>query len=309
MLDSSSLCAYPAVNDAEWQLAISPLEGPWLLGGLMKRMNVAYWCRVTRFLRDAREIQTYTPFPEAYQRLFPIAGIIYTNHIDATSLVKLRISGPSAFALGAIVHEAIKEPTRGDPLTVDEVAKLRKAISDYEQVLDAELQAIDAYYVMQQGAYSTETLLENAETAIALPPAALPLLTEEMKADVREAGRCLVFGLATACGFHIARATETAIRSLMEAAGCPPPKDSQRNWGHYIKSLTDNNVDQKITHHLAQIKDLHRNPLIHPEQTLTTAEALALWSVCTSLMCTMLVDAQKRVAATVPALPPGSPPP
>jgi len=31
--------------------------------------------------------------------------------------------------------------------------------------------------------------------------------------------------------------------------------------GAYIKALKENQIDEAITHHLEQIKDLHRNPL------------------------------------------------
>jgi hypothetical protein len=54
-----------------------------------------------------------------------------------------------------------------------------------------------------------------------------------------------------------------------------------------VAALERSSVDPKVTHHIKQVKDLHRNPLIHPEESLTTPEALTLWNLCTSLIGAM----------------------
>lgn len=248
-------------------------------------MNVAWWCRVTAALDKAASVQPGTPFAQAYADLLATAKMIAVNYADAT-LVKLPISHQKANAAVESIHEIISDAERTSAITVEEMGKLKEVLSEYRTVLEAELAAIDAYYVQQQGAYSTRILIDSAETALCLPGEILPLLGEEAKRDLREAGRCLVFQLPTAAGFHVARATETVIRALMCAAGCP--LEGQRNWGAYIRALQEREISAGIVHHLEQIKDLHRNPVIHPEVTLTMSEAVALWSICTTLMGTIL---------------------
>ncbi len=107
----------------------------------------------------------------------------------------------------------------------------------------------------------------------------------------------MAFDLPTAAGFHIARATESVITKAMGAFGCPQPKESQRNWGVYIKALEDAGASATLVHHLRQLKDLHRNPLIHPEVTLTQLEAQQLWSMCTSAMIAMITEIDSHGAS------------
>jgi len=267
----------------------------------MIRINQTWWIRLAETLNDVASLQPGTPFQDAYTLLKQALPMIIGNYTE-NALMRLVVSQPMGFEIFKAAHPLTETPNRTEPLTIEEVAQLRKAVNDYRPVLYAEVQALDAYYVKQQGAYATKNLIENAESALALTPDLMSLVTSELKADLREAGRCLVFQLPTAAGFHVARATETVIRMLMEAAHCATVKESQRNWGSYIKALQDGNVDERITHHLAQIKDLHRNPMIHPDVTLTVPEALALWSVCISVIGTMLADiAAKQNAEQAPA--------
>jgi hypothetical protein len=51
-------------------------------------------------------------------------------------------------------------------------------------------------------------------------------------------------------------------------------------------------------HHLEQLKELHRNPLIHPEVTLNQLEAQQLWSMCTSVMIALVKEIEAMAAMT-----------
>ncbi len=46
----------------------------------------------------------------------------------------------------------------------------------------------------------------------------------------------------------------------------------------------------KVLSCLQQIKDLHRNPLMHPEETLTLEEAISLFGICQSAISAMLKE-------------------
>jgi hypothetical protein len=76
------------------------------------------------------------------------------------------------------------------------------------------------------------------------------------------------------------------------------PKPKARAWGVYIKNLKDvPHVDGKVVTLLEQIKDLYRNPIIHPEARLEMKEALSLIGIAESATSAMLKDMKLREAA------------
>ncbi len=109
--------------------------------------------------------------------------------------------------------------------------------------------------------------------------------------DCREAMKCIVFELPTAAGFHLHRANESVMRKYYEAvvpAGNAPP--DTRNIGDYINALSKLDAgDKRVRAALRDLKDLHRNPLIHPETSLEdTDEAYALYCGVFAAMQEML---------------------
>ena len=119
----------------------------------------------------------------------------------------------------------------------------------------------------------TSSLLAFGEN---LFPPELSSKVPEGLPDVREAGKCLAYDLPTSAEFHIFRAVESVLRKYHAhvTGGNSPPK--QRNMGVYIKSLiASGKGNPKVIAALQQMKDLHRNPVSHPEAILTQEEALS----------------------------------
>jgi hypothetical protein len=168
---------------------------------------------------------------------------------------------------------------------------LRTFITRFESILSAKLPLAPVYCVPARGVFSTDSLLDSADDVFGDAKDQVP---ENAKADTREAGRCLAFNLPTAAGFHIARATEAVMIKAMEVFGCPPLKESQRNWAQYIKALDEYGADKTVTHHLSQLRELHRNPLIHPEVTLSPLEAEQLWAMCNSAMLALINNMENK---------------
>ena len=79
-----------------------------------------------------------------------------------------------------------------------------------------------------------------------------------------------------------------------------------RNWGAYIKNLRKCGADEKIVTILEQIKDMHRNPVIHPERRLDNDEALSLVGIVESAISAMVRDMKMRKLG--PPLPLPAPP-
>ena len=67
-------------------------------------------------------------------------------------------------------------------------------------------------------------------------------------------------------------------------------RPSGRNIGDYIRELKNQNRgDPKVITALENIKDLHRNPLIHPDQSLESVDdAIALLNAIHSVVVYML---------------------
>lgn len=152
---------------------------------------------------------------------------------------------------------------------------------EFEIVLSAELQTIAAYHITQKGIYSTTDLIERGECL--LPESTLPKVSKEIKEEIRQSGRCLVFDSGTACAFHIIRALELIMHEYYINISKPKPKRKGRlsNWGEYIKAFQNSAKPEakEVAVLLQQIKDQHRNLIMHPETTLSVDEAFALFEM------------------------------
>jgi hypothetical protein len=173
----------------------------------------------------------------------------------------------------------------------EDLQAFNHAVWVFDVALALELNRAPIFYVTPKGVFDTSALIIKASAVYEGYEDRLP---EKALSDTDQAGRCLAFALPTAAGFHIARATEAVILKQMEVFGCDAPKESQRNWGTYIDALEKKCADRRVTHSLRQIKALHRNPLMHPEETLTLPEAFSLWAICTSAIQSMVADMERK---------------
>ena len=97
------------------------------------------------------------------------------------------------------------------------------------------------------------------------------------------------------------RATESVIRLYYrEVIGSEP---TDRNWGAYIRDLRTKGVDAKIVDPIDHLRDLHRNPLMHPEVVLTEDEAFTLVGMAQGIIVAMTGDIVARRASKTLALP------
>lgn len=212
-----------------------------------------------------------------------------------TDPVPLRICRPLAQRLVQALDsylpqdliQAVNEVLRPNQAIGYQASTISMALKAFEPVLSAECDSIDTYVVSRKGIYSTSELIESADDA--LPSEAREVLPTGAILDLREAGRCLAFDADTACGFHLMRATESVIHEYYVAVTGHTPKRKDRNWGAYVRNLNahrkshpESKADPKLIALLDQIREHHRNVLIHPEETLSPEEALTLFGICQS---------------------------
>jgi hypothetical protein len=137
--------------------------------------------------------------------------------------------------------------------------------------------------VSQKRGYATSDLVDHAEKM--LPLETLAVLPHGVAADIKASGRCLAFDTPTAAGFHILRAVEAVMALYYQhLTGKELPKRN-RNWGLYLQKLkTAPSHDVKIWGALDHIRDNYRNPISHPEDTLTEGQAIMLFGLSLSVI-------------------------
>ena len=151
----------------------------------------------------------------------------------------------------------------------------------FETLFATELENLDTYFVSKKGIFSTTELIERAENV--LPGSVISKLPPECITDLRQAGRCLAFECPTAAGFHIFRAVETVMKKYLLSIG----GTLKQNWGALIIEMEAQNASKEITSALRQMKDLHRNPVMHPEEFLTNDEATSSLMIGQSVIVAM----------------------
>lgn len=163
--------------------------------------------------------------------------------------------------------------------------RIWRALTDLETVLRTEFPDIACFMVSQRGLYRTDDLISRADAGIsATVRHRLPL---QAARDLRDAGKCLAFELATACAFHLWRAVETVMLSYLRSISGAPIKS--KNWGKYIDALKAHNADEGVTQFLEHIRKEYRNPHTHPDQVVDIDQAQRLLGVAVSAIDLMLV--------------------
>lgn len=176
--------------------------------------------------------------------------------------------------------------------------QLQQNRDQFRTVFLAELGTLPSYYVLQKPPYDTNSLLDAGET---LMPNGLGAKVPEALFDAKEAGKALAFEMGTACGFHSFRLLESVIRKYLTAIGASETEPKSRNLGVYIRSLEGLGADKAIVAALQQLKDNHRNPLIHPEAAIPVEESIAIIGMVRSVVSAMLKEIEPPPPTTMSA--------
>lgn len=195
--------------------------------------------------------------------------------------------------------EAIQQKAN-EVVSRNELMGLHYAVQHLSSVLFAELPQADIYYISPKRAYKMSVLLQNAEAVLA-PEDAL-YLSDTARTDLREAGRCLAYDQHTATGFHSLRAVEAVARRYYELVTGNFATDSNGRPltlyplidGLRAKySTLGNPVDHPlglIVGDLDRIRVIYRNPIMHPEMTLTANQAGSVFTLSAGVITAMIED-------------------
>jgi hypothetical protein len=228
------------------------------------------------------------------------------------SVFRLRTS----FQSGNILLEAIRvlkakvdaAPDPAQQIDWPDVLPITSALTTFEAVLGAELALMPLYVVIPKAGFDTTILIEAGARCF---PDDVWTKAPDAIADLTQGTRCIAFELFTAAGFHLHRANEAVLRRYWDAVTSGVPRPTSRNMGDYLREMDQRNVgNEKVKAALKDLKDLHRNPLIHPEHSLETAdEAIALMNGVHTVMVHMLKEIPIIAAAPAVTVPGGVIPP
>lgn len=259
--------------------------------------------RVNTFLlftlgRDLAPIQRLEPNSTVYgDALWPLLNArMQVESLLTNETIALRTCRQSAIQLNSAITNVIPadireayEKDKSEIVNWWYVNQIIEAAKKFETVLAEELNLLDTYAVAQKGAYSTPELVSNAE--VIFPENIRAKLSMQTIQDIRQAGKCLAFETPTASGFHIVRAVESVILAYFQKVTGKQPPTRMRNWGLYIKALRSHaGSNPKILDFLEHIKNSYRNPVSHPEATLSIEEVQILLGVATSAISQMALE-------------------
>jgi hypothetical protein len=252
----------------------------------MLPISLPYVYNLSSELQGLRRIQFDKPLKEARWYLLQaenelnvfLTGSVYIHTIRA------------CVAPGRELLQAIKKlSTEADQeriLDFFDVYSVTQSLEKFEAVFTAELNVTTAYLVTKKRGYDTSDLVARAEV---LFPAELQEKIPECITDIREAGKCIAFEMGTSAGFHILRATELVMRKYWDAVTKGAERPTNGSMGVYLHEMEQQKAgDEKVIAALRQIKDLHRNVLMHPEENLTLDDAIALLGISQSAIVAML---------------------
>ena len=221
-------------------------------------------------LQFSQNVENQTMLPSAVERAKALADVIQSTVPNLLS------------AVGAVVSQSV----------VDDISRNLLA---FETSLDDDLGRLPTYYVEKIGAYSSDDLIAAASNVFA------PAVQQEMPAqaidDFNQAGKCFAFDAATACGFHVFRATDAMLRKYCEHFGAVP-KGNGRDWGTFIRELRGvlanagalRKPNVRTVDLVDSIRAQDRNPLVHPELNLDSDGAVLMFDLCKNAISLMATD-------------------
>lgn len=171
-------------------------------------------------------------------------------------------------------------------LSQEDISKLRLLAYLFEVALKSAFTTSPVYMITPKGGFDVDILTDMPAL---LFPENLLTLVPKAKHDVEQAAKCLAFEIPTAAAFHLHRINETVLHCYWDAISQGEKRPDFSSVGKYICEMETKNLgDKKILEILKQINSLHRNPVLHPQESLTLQEAIILFGIIVSIINSMI---------------------
>jgi hypothetical protein len=278
-----------------------PLEGL-----AMQKIDPAFLFELGDTLRRVRQITADSHLASTYFALDAAATTIdqAVNSSVYNHLIRqpCRVAANQLMAqMRQMAEEIMGRQDFEGKLDAFELSQLTARYSKFETLFLGDLQSGALYLVSPKGGFDTDALIE---AGLLLFNGALATKVPDAIADVREATRCLAFELPTAAGFHLHRAHEAVLKVYWDNVTGGAPRPKEHNMGVYLRELDKLNKGKAaVRSHLRSVKDFHRNPLMHPEQSLENVDqALDLLAAIRSSIGYMLQEIPSLTAPLIEQL-------
>ncbi|MVA71477.1 hypothetical protein GOZ81_10360 [Agrobacterium vitis] len=273
----------------------------------MKRVNLLDYFELAESLMSAKSGLSVSSSTKAASIYFAIAGLIPRLDTFLSDDNGFSTSKHAASDLLTAVTEWVDENAfPGGQFSTEkfereletwEWGSLKKKVESFRTVFEAECHGVDVYSVGQISIYKTQTLVSNGAKII--PEEYHKELPAEALGEFDNAGKCLAFDLPTSCGFHALRGLELVMDAYLVAFGVNTKR--LRSWNMYIqaaKKLIDDDrapckPSPKVAAMLDRMRELDRNPLMHPRDTLDTLSADQLYKLCAITVGEIVRDIRK----------------
>jgi hypothetical protein len=256
----------------------------------MKLVNLPFFVELGAALEAAEKVEPTDELFSALFRFYPLR-----SHLEQLSCGQhARLSATQhdladlQTALDSFESKYFRDEKRawrspGDDERAEyEISSIVSKIKQLKMVLIAELRTSTSFVVTRAGIFDVNLLVNGAHEA--LDDDTIRRISKEVCDEFDAAGKCLAFNLPTAAGFHAMRAVERVIKRYLAEFMSQAEISKLNNWGHYIASLeriSASDARPKPSHEaialLRQIKDIYRNPVIHPERILNSVEASTIF--------------------------------
>lgn len=270
---------------------------PYVKGSGMQKVDGFYLYQVGAALQPLKNIRGRfsdddlrgTTYEEASYSLRSVRETLQL-FLD-NKIYRLKTSLDKGQELLNVIDELIKkienDTEKNKLLDWSDTWPISNAIGNFEAVLSSELALLDLYVITKKGNFDTSGMMVSGEDCF---PKDLKRKVPECIPDIQAGAKCIAVSLPTAAGFHLLRANEAILRRYWDVVTDGAERPSSGNMGDYINQLEQKKKgDPHVLAALKNLKNLHRNELIHPGDILETVdEAIALMNQIYTVVVYML---------------------
>lgn len=256
----------------------------------MRLIDASYLYQTGIKLNELRSIrpQFFNASEHATTKLHALGTLQrVTEHLHAllfNSVFQLKIAetlGKNLLtAIEGVILICQDRETDEDKLLFHEYQNVSAVFSEFETVFKAELGRASIFLVTPKNAMDTTALVEAGYLAF---PHDLGNVVPEAINDVNQAMSCIAFELPTAAAFHLHRVNEAVLKRYWSAL---TDEKIPHSMGNILEKMNKKELgEERIRSALRDLVRLHRNPTIHPEQSLETVEdAINLYGAVRSIV-------------------------
>lgn len=263
----------------------------------MRRINLSYFMDVGVRVDALARWDITTATPDAFKSTATMARE-YLHVLIQPGLNPMQI--PATVSEASNLLRMIDEAIQKDPVDPTDIMNVWLQASKVQTLLHGELAVQAIYHIWPKRAYDTNLLVSRAIAVF--PEWIAHELTNTERHDIDQAGKCLALEIPTAAAFHLMRLTKSVLRRYYELVVGSAPKLKMRNWGAYIKTLRSCGASDKVLFAINEIKDIYRNPVMHPEEMYSLDDAISLMGIVETAISTMHTDMVQRKAAATPLI-------